>query len=103
MHAPKDLLKLYGHMNRIRSSRGLERESKRNLEVLWLKLRLYDFLEKKLKSQGYSADTQNGAISFRLPRKGYGAPIRSPYEYRPYWKELEPGRQGRLPAIIQGG
>ena len=35
---PKDLLKLYlyGYMNRIRSSRRLERETKRNLEVIWL-------------------------------------------------------------------
>jgi len=35
---PKDLLKLYiyGYMNRIRSSRRLEIESHRNLEVLWL-------------------------------------------------------------------
>jgi transposase len=34
----KDLLKLYlyGYMNRIRSSRQMERESGRNLEVLWL-------------------------------------------------------------------
>ena len=35
---PKDILRLYvyGYMNRIRSSRRLEAESKRNLEVLWL-------------------------------------------------------------------
>jgi len=35
---PKDILKLYvyGYLNRIRSSRRLEAESKRNLEVLWL-------------------------------------------------------------------
>lgn len=35
---PKDLLKLYiyGYLNRIRSSRNLERESQRNLEVIWL-------------------------------------------------------------------
>ena len=35
---PKDLLKLYvyGYMNRIRSSRRLETETKRNLEVIWL-------------------------------------------------------------------
>jgi len=35
---PKDMLKLYvyGYMNRIRSSRRLETESKRNLEVIWL-------------------------------------------------------------------
>lgn len=39
---PKDLLKLYlyGYLNRIRSSRLLERETHRNLEVLWLITRL---------------------------------------------------------------
>jgi len=38
MYDPKDLLKLYvyGYMNRIRSSRRLENETKRNLEVIWL-------------------------------------------------------------------
>lgn len=35
---PKDLLKLYiyGYLNKIRSSRGLEKASKRNIELLWL-------------------------------------------------------------------
>ncbi|MDA3904670.1 MAG: IS1182 family transposase [Bacteroidales bacterium] len=35
---PKDLLKLYiyGYSNRIRSSRELEKETKRNIEVMWL-------------------------------------------------------------------
>ncbi len=35
---PADLLKLYiyGYMNRIRSSRQLEKECKRNIEVIWL-------------------------------------------------------------------
>jgi transposase len=35
---PKDLLKLYiyGYLNRVRSSRRLEAESHRNLEVIWL-------------------------------------------------------------------
>ena len=35
---PADLLKLYvyGYMNRIRSSRLLERECQRNLEMMWL-------------------------------------------------------------------
>jgi transposase len=35
---PADLLKLYlyGYLNQIRSSRRLEREAKRNLEVIWL-------------------------------------------------------------------
>jgi transposase len=39
---PKDLMKLYlyGYLNRIRSSRLLERETTRNLEVLWLLKRL---------------------------------------------------------------
>jgi transposase len=38
MYDPKDLLKLYlyGYMNRIRSSRRLETESGRNLELIWL-------------------------------------------------------------------
>ena len=35
---PKDLIKLYiyGYLNRIRSSRGLEKECKRNIELIWL-------------------------------------------------------------------
>ncbi len=35
---PKDLLKLYiyGYLNRVRSSRDLEKMSKRNIEVMWL-------------------------------------------------------------------
>ena len=39
---PADLLKLYiyGYLNRIRSSRGLERETHRNVEVMWLLKRL---------------------------------------------------------------
>jgi transposase len=38
MYDPKDMLKLYvyGYMNKIRSSRRLENETKRNLEVIWL-------------------------------------------------------------------
>ena len=38
MYSPKDMLKLYvyGYMNRVRSSRRLEAETKRNLEVIWL-------------------------------------------------------------------
>lgn len=42
MYSPKDMLKLYiyGYMNRIRSSRRLETESKRNLEVIWMMRKL---------------------------------------------------------------
>ena len=37
-YRPSDLLKLYiyGYLNRTRSSRDLEKESKRNIEVIWL-------------------------------------------------------------------
>jgi transposase len=37
-YAPGDLLKLYiyGYVNRVRSSRALEREAKRNVEAMWL-------------------------------------------------------------------
>lgn len=37
-YAPDDLLKLYlyGYWNRVRSSRGLEAECKRNVELMWL-------------------------------------------------------------------
>ena len=39
---PGDLLRLYlyGYLNRVRSSRGLEREAGRNLEVIWLMRKL---------------------------------------------------------------
>src|SRR6059036_2554563 len=39
---PSALLKLYiyGYLNRVQSSRRLEREAKRNLEVIWLVRRL---------------------------------------------------------------
>lgn len=42
MYDPRDLLKLYmyGYMNRTRSSRRLETETKRNLEVIWLMRKL---------------------------------------------------------------
>lgn len=39
---PRDLLKLYvyGYLNEVRSSRRLERECKRNVELMWLMRRL---------------------------------------------------------------
>ena len=41
-YSPSDLLKLYiyGYINRTRSSRGLERECSRNLELIWLMRKL---------------------------------------------------------------
>jgi transposase len=37
-YAPGDLLKfyIYGYLNRVRSSRRLEREAQRNIELIWL-------------------------------------------------------------------
>jgi transposase len=42
MYSPYDMLKLYlyGYMNRLRSSRSLETESRRNVELMWLLKRL---------------------------------------------------------------
>jgi transposase len=42
-YSPGDLLKLYiyGYMNRIRSSRRLEKETHRNVELLWLLRKLH--------------------------------------------------------------
>src|SRR5882672_9841819 len=41
-YLPGDLLKLYlyGYLNQVRSSRRLEREARRNVEVMWLINRL---------------------------------------------------------------
>ncbi|MDR9420014.1 transposase, partial [Gracilimonas sp.] len=41
-YRPQDLLKLYvyGYLHKIRSSRGLERETHRNIELMWLLGRL---------------------------------------------------------------
>jgi hypothetical protein len=42
VYHPADLLKLYiyGYLNRIQSSRRLEREAQHNIELMWLTVRL---------------------------------------------------------------
>ena len=37
---PRTMLKIYGYLNRVHSSRRLERESRRNVELMWLTSRL---------------------------------------------------------------
>ena len=46
-YGPVDLLKLYicGYLNRVRASRGLELETHRNLEVIWLLGRLQPYFK----------------------------------------------------------
>ena len=39
-HHPAILLNIYGYLNRIQSSRRLEREAQRNIEMMWLTGRL---------------------------------------------------------------
>jgi len=37
---PSTMLKIYGYLNRVQSSRRLEREAQRNIELMWLTERL---------------------------------------------------------------
>src|SRR5512139_4265308 len=56
---PATLLKiyLYGYLNRIQSSRRLERESQRNIELMWLTGRLMpDFKTRRLSSRQRTGD-----------------------------------------------
>jgi transposase len=61
---PSELLKLYiyGYLNRVQSSRRLEREAGRNVEVMWLTCR-----------QKSGTKCHAGEASFRLGNRGVGA------------------------------
>ena len=72
---PADLLKLYiyGYLNRVRSSRRLEAESKRNLEVIWL---LRTFVAGLQDDRRFPADQSGGVppgvsgVREAMPRTG---------------------------------
>jgi len=75
-YSPTDLLKLYiyGYLNHIRSSRCLEKECKRNIELMWLLKKLApdfktiaDFRKdnkEAIKKICLSADRQAGILSY---------------------------------------
>ena len=96
---PADLLKLhlYGYLNRVRSSRRLEAETHRNLEVIWLLRRLRpnfktlaDFRRENREAfrQGFRDFVKvcrSGIVTLIvLGRKGpHGFPFRRPHSHFP--------------------
>jgi transposase len=72
---PRDLLKLYlyGYLNQIRSSRRLEAECRRNVELMWLLERLYP----DHKSIGVPSDTPRRSYSSRRRPYSLCAQLRS--------------------------
>ena len=76
-YSPADLLKLYiyGYLNRVRSSRRLEMECYRNIEVIWLLRTLKpDFNDRRLPKR------HSRRLPFRVP------PVRSAVPAaRPLW------------------
>ena len=94
---PADLLKLYlyGYLNRIRSSRRLETETHRNLEVIWLPRRLRpDFktiADFRQFTKGRSRRTNDGGQERRGGTQVPG--LRShPQGFRFRTQRLHPGR-----------
>lgn len=76
---PGDLLRLfiYGYLNRIRSSRALERECKRNIELIWLMKGLVPDHNTISNTSASSAQASAG-ITLPLSRRYSGPPCRWP-------------------------
>ena len=64
-YSPADLLKLYiyGYINRTRSSRLLERESNRNLELIWLMHKLRPDFKTIADFRKLNAETDQARVS----------------------------------------
>ena len=109
-YAPGDLLKLYiyGYLNRVRSSRRLEREAQRNIEVIWLVRGLIPKLSKR-DSEG---DSRIGVCLIQGGEHGRFAmpiPLRADFDagmVRAAAKRSKDGPQARrllaLAAIYEG-
>ena len=72
---PADLLKLYiyGYLNRIQSSRRLEREAQRNIELMWLTGRLtpdFKTIANFRKDNGMGDTQRLPAIRAAVPESG---------------------------------
>ena len=73
-YAPADLLKLYiyGYLNRVQSSRRLEREAGRNIEVMWLTGRLVP--DMFFSPCGGTQNTKSAQSIFKTGENGEGDP-----------------------------
>ena len=80
-YAPADLLKLYiyGYLNRVRSSRRLEAETHRNIEVIWL-LR---HLKPDFKTIADFRRINHKALAFIYPTND---------RFSPFWRGLDIGK-----------
>src|SRR3954451_7379799 len=89
---PSVLLKLYiyGYLNRVQSSRRLEREAGRNVEVMWLTGRLAP--DHKRFPQGQRPCPPAGLRSVRCALPHYG-PVRGGSQRGDRWQQVQGGEQ----------
>jgi transposase len=99
---PAVLLKLYiyGYLNRIQSSRRLEREAQRNVELMWLTGRLMPDFKTIANFRKDNGPTSTGRHSFSAGRPGSGCVEARPSR-RAEWLTSSP--MSSLPARTQPG